>query len=65
LKAEDAASVEECDLDEREALVNQLRDQRELLRSALARIDRLLDRLEGKGSRGGGEEEEEASYFPG
>ena len=58
----DAALASECDLEEQEALVNQLQDQRDLLATHVERIENLLHRLKGDGLETPGPEQ---TYFPG
>ena len=43
----------ECDLDEREALINQLTEQREILLDQVEYMDTLLGRLQGEGRTNG------------
>jgi len=65
LKA-DAALAAECDLEEYEALVNQLQDQRDLLDQHVKHIDHLLGRLRGEeGINGLAVQEEKVTYFAG
>lgn len=58
----DAALASECNLEEQEALVNQLEDQRDLLATHVERIENLLHRLKGDGLETPGPEQ---TYFPG
>ena len=64
LKADMMALSEECDLDEQEALVNQLEDQKTIMEAQANRIDHLLQRLKGQSVNGLLKEEEE-TYFAG
>jgi hypothetical protein len=57
------ALSDECDLEEHEALVNQLQDQKALLETHVGRIDSLLQRMKGEAVNGLSQEED--SYFPG
>lgn len=61
LKTEEALA-DECDVEEYEALVNQLEAQKELLEQHLHRMDNLLHRLKGDGLA---EEEPDTTYFAG
>lgn len=61
LKAEESLASE-CDLDEHEALVNQLEAQKDLLTKHLDHMDNLLHRLKGDGME---KAEAETTYFAG
>lgn len=65
LKAENALAADggECDVEEYQALVNQLRDQRKILADHVAYVDSLLDKLQANGS--GSTAEQEETYFAG
>ena len=62
LQADEVLANTECDLEEQEALVNQLEDQRALLATHVERIENLLHRLKGDGLEVPGPEQ---TYFPG
>lgn len=64
LKADNKIN-EGCDVDEYQALVNQLLDQRQQLSKHVDYIDELLAKLECKGLADAAAKEEENSYFAG
>eukprot|EP00568_Trieres_chinensis_P002532 CAMPEP_0183300048 /NCGR_PEP_ID=MMETSP0160_2-20130417/6598_1 /TAXON_ID=2839 ORGANISM="Odontella Sinensis, Strain Grunow 1884" /NCGR_SAMPLE_ID=MMETSP0160_2 /ASSEMBLY_ACC=CAM_ASM_000250 /LENGTH=130 /DNA_ID=CAMNT_0025462401 /DNA_START=210 /DNA_END=602 /DNA_ORIENTATION=+ len=52
---------ESCDIEEYEALINQLQDQRDLMSEHIVKIDSLLARLKGHDTQSAGKGEKDAS----